>query len=99
MTTFEGGCTCGAVRYRLEAAPMFVNCCHCTWCQRETGSAFVINVLIERDRLEVTGATDAVATPTESGRPQIVHRCPACRVALWSHYGGGGRGGGVGGRA
>lgn len=86
--TLEGGCACGAVRYRLASAPMFVNCCHCTWCQRETGSAFVINAIIETDRLAVTGETLAVATPSESGAPQIIHRCPACHVALWSHYGG-----------
>jgi hypothetical protein len=67
---------------------MFVNCCHCTWCQRETGSAFVINAIIETDRLAVTGETLAVATPSESGTPQIIHRCPTCHVALWSHYGG-----------
>jgi hypothetical protein len=84
----EGGCTCGAVRYRLVSAPMFVNCCHCTWCQRETGSAFVINAIVETSRLEVTrGETLAVATPTESGTPQVIHRCPSCHVALWSHYG------------
>jgi hypothetical protein len=84
----EGGCACGGVRYRLLDKPMFVNCCHCTWCQRETGSAFVINAIIERDRLQVTGETDAVVTPSESGAGQIIHRCPTCRVALWSHYGG-----------
>src|ERR1022692_1123813 len=85
----EGGCTCGAVRYRLASAPIFVNCCHCTWCQRETGGGFVINAIIETARIEVTrGETLAVATPTESGTPQIIHRCPGCHVALWSHYGG-----------
>ena len=90
MTTLlEGGCTCGAVRYRLADAPMFVNCCHCTWCQRETGGAFVINAIIETSRVAVTkGASEAVPTPSESGRGQLIHRCPACHVALWSHYGG-----------
>jgi hypothetical protein len=88
-TLLEGGCTCGAVRYRLAAAPMFVNCCHCTWCQRETGGAFVINAIIETSRLRTTkGASEAVLTPSESGRGQIIHRCPTCHVALWSHYGG-----------
>jgi hypothetical protein len=87
--TLEGGCACGAVRYRLASSPMFVNCCHCTWCQRETGSAFVINAVIETDRVEVTeGETLAVTTPSESGTGQIIHRCSACHVALWSHYGG-----------
>jgi hypothetical protein len=88
-TSLDGGCTCGAVRYRLAAAPMFVNCCHCTWCQRETGSGFVINAIIETARLQMTrGESRAVQTPSESGGGQIIHRCPSCHVALWSHYGG-----------
>ena len=86
---FEGGCSCGAVRYRLKGAPMFVHCCHCTTCQTETGSAFALNALIEADRVEtLAGAPEPVMTPSESGRGQQVWRCPACRVALWSNYGG-----------
>ncbi len=89
--TFEGGCACGAVRYRLTSAPMFVHCCHCTSCQTETGSAFAINALIEPEQVELLSGTPvAVATPSESGKGQIVHRCPDCRVALWSNYGGAG---------
>ena len=85
----EGGCACGAVRYRLRDAPMFVHCCHCTSCQTETGSAFVLNALIEADRVEtIAGAPEPVMTPSESGRGQNVWRCPDCRVALWSNYGG-----------
>jgi hypothetical protein len=85
----EGGCACGAVRYRLAAAPMFVHCCHCTSCQTETGSAFVINALIEAERVEIIkGAAEPVLTPSESGRGQQIWRCPSCRVALWSNYGG-----------
>jgi hypothetical protein len=85
----EGGCACGAVRYRLSTGPMFVHCCHCTSCQTETGSAFVINALIESDRVEtIAGAPEAVMTPSESGKGQQVWRCPTCRVALWSNYGG-----------
>jgi hypothetical protein len=84
-----GGCACGAVRYRLRSAPMFVNCCHCRDCQRQTGSAFVINALIETDRiLLLAGQPAPVAVPTESGRPHEIHRCPSCRTALWSDYGG-----------
>jgi hypothetical protein len=87
--TREGGCTCGAVRYRLTDAPMFVHCCHCTSCQTETGSAFVLNALIESDRVEtIAGAPEPVMTPSESGRGQQIWRCPDCRVALWSNYGG-----------
>lgn len=89
MDFLEGGCACGSVRYRLGSAPMFVHCCHCSCCQTETGSAFVINALIEADRVEtLKGAPEPVMIPTESGRGQQVWRCPDCRVALWSNYGG-----------
>jgi hypothetical protein len=87
----SGHCTCGAVRYRLIDAPLFVHCCHCRWCQRETGSAFVINAMIESDRVELLeGRVDLVWTPSESGKGQKIARCPTCHVALWSHYTGAG---------
>jgi hypothetical protein len=86
---FEGGCACGRVRYRLSSGPMFVHCCHCLDCQRQSGSAFVINALIETERIRLTkGATEGVPVPTDSGRPHVIHRCGACQTALWSHYGG-----------
>lgn len=85
----EGGCACGAVRYRLAGAPMIVHCCHCASCQTETGTAFALNALIESDRVALlAGAPEPVMTPTQSGRGQQVWRCPACRIALWSNYGG-----------
>jgi len=84
----EGGCTCGAVRYRLASAPMFVNCCHCRDCQRQTGGAFVINAVIETDRIELLKEKPvAVAVPTDSGRPHDIYRCPQCQIAVWSDYG------------
>ena len=87
----EGGCACRSVRYCLTAAPLIVHCCHCRWCQRESGTAFALNALIETDRLELlTGPVELVATPSESGRGQRIARCPTCRVALWSHYFGSG---------
>jgi hypothetical protein len=90
--TFEGACTCGAIRYRLTSAPMIVHCCHCSWCQRETGSAFVINAMIETDRLErLQGEPIMVDTPSGSGKGQQIARCAQCHVALWSHYPGGGK--------
>jgi hypothetical protein len=86
---FEGGCACGSARYRLESPPMFVHCCHCLDCQRQTGSAFVLNAIIETDRIALlTGEPEPVAVPTDSGRPHDIYRCPRCRVALWSDYGG-----------
>src|SRR5271170_7053757 len=85
----EGGCACGKMRYRLASKPMFVHCCHCKDCQRQTGSAFVINALIETSRVELlSGETRATTVPTDSGEPHIIHRCPHCETALWSHYGG-----------
>src|SRR3954449_2104571 len=85
---FEGGCACGSVRYALKTRPMFVHCCHCRDCQRQTGSAFVINALIETDRvLLLSGEPKPYPMPTDSGRPHDIHRCPACGTALWSDYG------------
>jgi hypothetical protein len=88
----EGGCACGAVRYRMTSAPMFVHCCHCLDCQRQTGSAFVLNALIESSRVEVAGTEGAAPVrfemPTESGRPHGIYRCRSCGTAVWSEYGG-----------
>ena len=87
----DGGCACRAVRYRMTMKPLFVHCCHCTWCQRETGSAFVLNAMIETDRLKIlSGAPDVVVTPSASGKGQKILRCPVCRIAVWSHYSGAG---------
>jgi hypothetical protein len=85
----QGGCACGAIRFQLDSSPMFVHCCHCRDCQRQTGSAFVLNALIEADRVAVlAGEPYAVAVPTDSGRPHRIFRCPACQTAVWSEYSG-----------
>jgi len=85
----DGGCACGGVRYRLSSAPMFVHCCHCRDCQRQTGSAFVLNALIETERVQLlAGDVVAIAVPTDSGRPHRIVRCAACQTAVWSEYGG-----------
>jgi hypothetical protein len=84
----EGGCSCGALRYRLTSEPLFVHCCHCLNCQRQTGSAFVINVLIEAERVEfLTGDPHAVGVPRDDGSKQRIFRCPDCQVAVFSEYG------------
>ena len=84
----EGGCACAAVRYRLTSRPMFVHCCHCRDCQRQNGSAFVLNALIETDQVTLlSGNPEPVAVPTDSGRPHEIYRCSSCRVAVWSVYG------------
>ena len=85
--TLDGGCACGNVRYRMMSGPMFVHCCHCRWCQRETGASFALNAMIEADRINlIQGAPETVMTPSQSGKGQKFVRCPNCRVALWSHY-------------
>lgn len=85
----EGRCACGEVRYRLGDRPFAVHCCHCRDCQRETGSAFVINGLIETPEVEVAeGRPETILTPSASGKGQPIVRCPTCKVALWSHYAG-----------
>lgn len=87
----EGGCACGAVRYRMTSRPMFVNCCHCRWCQRESGASFALNAIIEADRVLLSsGSPELVHTPSHSGGGQKYYRCPRCRVALWSNYAGSG---------
>ena len=87
----EGGCDCRAVRYRIESAPLFVHCCHCRWCQRESGASFALNAMIEADRVTGLGQPpELVQTPSESGSGQLIARCPRCRVAVWSHYAGAG---------
>jgi hypothetical protein len=87
----EGGCDCRSIRYRMETAPLLVHCCHCRWCQRETGTAFALNALIESDRVTTLGEEpEIVDTPSLSGRGQKIARCPKCRIAVWSHYPGAG---------
>ena len=87
----EGACTCGAVRYRMTSKPMFVHCCHCRWCQRETGASFALNALIEADRVVLLqGEPEMINTPSNSGKGQKIARCPTCHIALWSNYAGAG---------
>jgi hypothetical protein len=88
---FDGGCDCGEVRYRMTSGPIFVHCCHCRWCQRETGASFALNAMIEAERVELLkGEPEPVNTPSESGKGQKIWRCPTCRIAVWSNYAGGG---------
>jgi hypothetical protein len=84
----EGGCACGEVRYRLATDPLFVHCCHCLNCQRQTGSAFVINLLIEADQVELlAGDPQPVDVPRDDGSAQRIYRCPTCQIAVFSEYG------------
>lgn len=92
VVELEGGCTCRAVRFRMTGRPLFVHCCHCRWCQRESGSAFALNAMIEADRVELlSGELEAADIPSQSGKGQKVSRCPTCRIAVWSTYAGTGQ--------
>ncbi len=89
--SYDGGCTCRHVRYRMTAKPLFVHCCHCRWCQHETGASFALNAMIEAERVEtLSGEVEIVLTPSASGRGQKIARCPKCRIAVWSNYAGAG---------
>jgi hypothetical protein len=88
---FDGGCDCGAVRYRMTTRPLFVHCCHCRWCQRESGASFALNAMIEAERVTLLqGTPEIVDTPSHSGKGQRIARCPRCRIAVWSNYAGAG---------
>lgn len=87
----EGGCDCGKVRYRMLREPLIVHCCHCRWCQRETGASFALNAMIEADEvINLGNEPEVVLTPSNSGVGQRIARCPDCKVAVWSHYAGSG---------
>ena len=87
----DGGCDCREIRYRMLTRPLFVHCCHCRWCQRESGASFALNAMIEADRVTLlAGKPEIVDTPSASGKGQKIARCPRCRIAVWSHYAGAG---------
>ncbi len=83
----QGGCSCGKLRYQLTANPLIIHCCHCRKCQCQTGSAFVINALLEADCVEVIrGEIEQINVETPSGKGQNIARCKTCKVAVWSNY-------------
>ena len=89
--TADGGCTCGEIRYRMNLKPIYVHCCHCSWCQRQSGSAFAVNAMIETSAVKfLTGTPETLKIPSPSGKGQTFKRCPTCRIALYSHYAGAG---------
>lgn len=85
--TLTGGCACGAVRYEIEQTPISVNNCHCTLCQRQTGSTSVVNAFVETTALTLlSGETVRHVVKTGSGGDQVIVRCAECGTAIWSHY-------------
>jgi hypothetical protein len=83
-----GGCFCGHVRYELLDKPMFINCCHCTDCQNQTGGAFVINAIIEAKNIKkLKGSLSRISMFPKGHRPHDIYRCKKCKIAVWSDYG------------
>lgn len=80
----EGGCVCGSVRYTTTGDPVRVTVCHCTWCQRRTGSAFSVEAIFEGDKVEFNdGAlTTYRHISDESGRWLDVVFCPKCGTSI-----------------
>ncbi len=85
--SYEGGCACGHVRYKVESPPLIVHCCHCSFCQRQNGSAFAVNAVVEADRVTLLqGDVVDITVPSPSGKNQKITRCSKCQVAIWSYY-------------
>ena len=87
----EGGCQCGAIRYRLLAAPAALYACHCRDCQKQSSSAFGLSMWVERDAVEFTGAEPRIwRTRGGTGMEKLCAFCGECGTRLW-HAGGGTR--------
>lgn len=85
MGTIEGGCLCGAVTYSSPAEPVMTAICHCTDCQKQSGSAFSLVVVAPKDGFEVTGEPAVFETiGEETGKPNLRHFCANCGSPLWS---------------
>jgi hypothetical protein len=82
----SGGCACGQVRYKVVGEPLFTHACHCSDCQRTTGSAFVLHTVIAKDDLEIEGETKATTLPTGSGAGYDPHFCINCGTYIWCKY-------------
>jgi len=83
-----GGCSCGAVRYEIRGKPMIVHACHCTDCQRRSGSAFAINLWIEQEKVVLQSGEllQREAPGGESGKPYDSWGCSDCGTALWGYF-------------
>jgi hypothetical protein len=81
---YLGGCLCGAIRYRITAEPITVYACHCTDCQRRTGSALALSMLLPLAAIEVTaGEPAAYSASLPDGRVKRGRMCAGCCCRLW----------------
>ena len=80
-----GSCLCGAVRYRLSAAPLGINLCHCRQCRKASGTAFASNAAIPRDAFHIDAGADSIAQYASSEGKRR-HFCGRCGSPLFSSY-------------
>jgi hypothetical protein len=78
MAKIEGGCACGKVRYSAEADPIFAGVCHCTHCQKITGTSFSVVVAIPAPALTVTGDVKVYDSKGDTGQGTHSTFCPNC---------------------
>jgi hypothetical protein len=78
MTQHEGGCLCGQVRYVLKGEPAGVGLCHCTHCQKLSGSAFSMAAIARKEAVEIRGELRTYEDTGDSGEVVFRRFCPAC---------------------
>ena len=88
MTRHEGGCLCGKVRYATRAMPLRVTVCHCRFCQRATGSAYMVEPIFDKGDFVVIAGTPRTYDQVSSGSGKVVHVhfCPDCGTKLWLSF-------------
>jgi hypothetical protein len=83
VTIYEGGCSCGAVRFQLSDDPLWTNICHCNACKKRTGSAFGFSVVVDKANVkEFSGQTKTFIRTGESGKSVRYDFCPNCGTTL-----------------
>lgn len=88
MSVPREGAARGSGSLPLTSDPLFTHGCHCLNCQQQTGTALVINLLIETDRVQLlAGDQQPVEAPPDDGSTQRIFRCPTCQVAVYTQYG------------
>ena len=79
----SGGCLCGAVRYEIDGDPIFAGHCHCTDCQKATGTGHVSVTCLPAAAVTVSGETRGFAVTGESGSSYARQFCPTCGSLLF----------------
>lgn len=85
MSLHHGGCLCGAIRYSTSSNPLRVTFCHCKFCQRATGSAYMVEPIFQKPAFEITSGSAATYTLASqgSGKQVTIHFCATCGTKLF----------------